>query len=122
MYGKFLASDQTVAINTTQDVSASSAVMKLDDCRKGSITLYVKGGNAGCSKSVSFAFQAYNPALGEWDTTAYLTLTATLNGTNEVVVTYPVSPGVAGLRLATIANPETTSGYTVTANAAYFTD
>lgn len=117
---KFLSSNVTLTAGQTQydGTDFTSAEMNLTYCRYASITLYVKGANASSSGTVSFAFRSYNDALGAWDTTAYLTLTATLSGTADVYVTYPITPDVSKLKLYSIANGDTS--YNITANAALF--
>lgn len=117
---KFLTTNASVTAGATvvDGVGITSNEINLQYCRYASITLYVKGANASSSGTVTFSFKSYNEAFGAWDTVGYLTLTATLNGTADVYVTYPITPYISKIKLYSIANGD--SSYGITANASLF--
>jgi|Deesub1362A_J573_1020465.scaffolds.fasta_scaffold00107_86 hypothetical protein len=117
-FRKFLDSDVTIPINTTQVVSSNE--IDLSDAKFASISVYVKGNNAGVSLDVTFAFVAYDPARGSWDTEPYLTINVTPNGLNAVQKTVSITPHVSKIKLYSIQNQETLDGYTIDANASIF--
>lgn len=117
---KFLATNASVNAGATavDGVGFTSNEINLQYCRYASITLYVKGANASSAGTVTFSFVSYNDSFGAWDTVGYVTLTATLNGTADVNVTYPITPDISKIKLYSIANGD--SSYGITANASLF--
>jgi hypothetical protein len=119
---KFLDSNYTAAINATavDGTNFTSRQISLEHAEEASITVYAKGNHASCSKDITFTFRFYNKALGAWDSAADITLTATLSGTSAVYKTTAITPSASKIKLYSINNPETTSGYTAACNAAVF--
>jgi len=119
---KLLSSDITVPINTTWvDVSNfTSSKLSLAYCEYASLTFYVKGNNAGCTKDVVIKFAAFDSKRDKWDTIAYYTENVTANGTTAVQKTIPLTPDVERIKLLSVQNQETTSGYTVDVNVSIF--
>jgi hypothetical protein len=119
---KFLASDTSIAINTTavDGVAFTSNQIGLAYTTYASITLFVQGGNAACSKDVIFKFAAYDSIRNRWDTLEYLSVSVTANGTNVVQKTIALTPDLEKIKLLSVQNQETIAGYTVTVNAKIF--
>lgn len=119
---KFLASPITVPIDDTlvDGTDFTSDVVVFAYSEFASITFYVKGANAGCSKEVVFKLVAFSSALGKWDTVEYLSYSVPANGTSEVILTIPFTPDVEKLKLLSIQNQEVVAGYTVDANVYMF--
>ena len=82
------------------------------DCEFISVSGYAKGANSGCSKDVEFNLVVSGDGVN-WDTIALITLRVTLNGTNRVQGSAIVNVGgFKKIRLESVKNTETTSGYT----------
>jgi len=119
---KFLASDEEIAINSTE-VDGSDFTSKEFDLSRAefaSITCYVKGGHGSVSQDVIFKFVTYDSERDQWDTEAYVTINVTPSGTSVVQKTTSITPDVEKIKLYSIQNQETTAGYTVDANASLF--
>ena len=68
---KFISADMTVPINTTYVEGTdfiSKQIMLAYTKNDASITFYVKGNNAGCSKDVIFKFATFDSLRNKWDT------------------------------------------------------
>jgi hypothetical protein len=115
----FLPSDKTVPINSVaiDGTDFNSEQIELNFVDFASLTLYVKGNHASCSKEVIFKFASYDALRNQWDTEAYLQLSLTVVGTSVRQYTVPLTPDVGKIKLLSIQNQETVSGYTVDANA-----
>jgi len=119
---KFLASDENIAINSTE-VDGSDFTSKEFDLSRAefaSITCYVKGDHASVSKDVVFVFVSYDSDRDQWDTEPYITIAVTGNGTSVVQKTVSINPDVEKIKLYSIQNQETSAGYTLDANASLF--
>jgi hypothetical protein len=81
----------------------------------------VKGDHSSCNKEVTFKFKTYSSALDKWDTVEYLSYSLPADGTNEVIKTVPFTPDIERIKLFSVQNQETVSGYTVQVNVAIFT-
>jgi len=119
---KFLSSDITVPINTTWvDVTNfTSSKLSLAYCEFASLTFYVKGNNAGCTKDVVFKFAAFDSKKNQWDTIAYYTENVTANGTAAVQKTIALTPDIERIKLLSVQNQETVADYTVDVNVSIF--
>jgi len=119
---KLLASDFEVAINSTKvDVTHfTSAQISLGLSKYASLTFFVQGGNASCSKDVIFKFAAFDSARNQWDTIAFLTVSVPSNGTSVVQKTIAIAPDTEKIKLLSVQNQETVGGYTVDANVSIF--
>jgi hypothetical protein len=123
---KFLASDFTVAINSTKvdGTDFTSEQIILGFAEEASLTFFVKGGNAGCSKDVVFKFACYDGLRNKWDTIDYLGagagVSVAANGTTEVQKTISFVPNVEKIKLLSVQNQETVAGYTVDVNVSIF--
>jgi len=118
----FLSSDTSIAINSTEvdGTDFTSKQIPLAHAQYASLTLYVKGAHASCSKDIIFKFAAYDSKRKAWDTNAYLTYNLAANGTSAVQKTIALIPDVEKIKLLSVQNQETTAGYTVTINASIF--
>ena len=114
----FLSADLTVPISSVvvDGVGLTSAQIELSYVDYASLTFYVKGNNAGCSKEVIFRFASYDAIRDQWDTSPYLQISVMANGASTVQYTVPLTPDVEKLKLLSVQNQETTSGYTVDVN------
>jgi hypothetical protein len=65
-------------------------------------------------------FAAFDSKRDKWDTIAYYTENVTANGTTAVQKTIPLTPDVERIKLLSVQNQETTSGYTVDVNVSIF--
>lgn len=118
---KFLTTDVTVPINTTyiEGTHFTSNVIDCSLARLGSLILQVKGGNAGCSATVTFRFVTSYDGIN-WDTDYYIEQSITMSGTSQRQKTLNVNLPVGYIKLYSIQNPETTAGYTAICNAILF--
>jgi len=114
----FLSSDITVPINSvvTDGAGFNSLQPELSYVDFASLTFYVKGNHGSCSKEVIFRFASYDSVRNQWDTSPYLQISVMANGTAAVQYTVPLTPDVEKLKLLSVQNQETTSGYTVDVN------
>ncbi len=119
---KFIATDTSIAISSTEvdGTDFTSVQLPLEYSDWASITCYVLGGNASCSLDVVFIFAAYESLRAMWDTLAYLTINVTANGSTAVQKTVSITPHIEKIKLLSIQNQESSSGYTVTCNASLF--
>lgn len=119
---KLLDSDYTVPVNTTvfDGVDFISKEVVLAYAREASLTLYVKGNNAGCSNAVVFCFSAYNAALNKWDTLELFSQNIPASGTSEVLKTIILDASFERIKLLSVQNQETTVGYTIDVNVGVF--
>lgn len=114
----FLSSDFLLPINkvSVEGVDFTSEQIDLSYIDFASLAFYVKGNNGGCSKEVIFKFAAYDAIRNKWDTIPYLSISITPNGTTAVQFHQPLIPDVEKIKLLSIQNQETTSGYTFDVN------
>lgn len=114
----FLAADLTVPIDSlvVDGVGFTSEQFALSFVDFASLTFYVKGNHAGCSKGVIFRFASYDSLRNKWDTLPYLQIEVIASGTTAVQYTVPLTPDIEKLKLLSVQNQETTSGYTVDVN------
>jgi hypothetical protein len=123
---KFLSSDITVPINTTwvEGTNFTSKTIMLAYANNASITFYVKGNNAACSKDVIFKFVTFDSLRNKWDTVDIFPSSAgisvTANGTTAVQKTIAINPDFEKIKLLSVQNQETVSGYTVDVNVSIF--
>ena len=119
---KLLASDTSMAINKVSvDITDFTSVQfGLAYTTYASVTLFVQGGNAGCSKDVIFKFAAYDSIRSQWDTLPYLEVSVAANGTSVVQKSFALTPDIEKIKLLSVQNQETAAGYTVTVNVKIF--
>jgi hypothetical protein len=119
---KFLDSDYEVAINTiaVDGTEFSSNKIPLGLAKSASVTLYVKGNNAGCSKDVIFKFAAFDSLRNKWDTKEFFSVSVAADGTNDVQKTIAIEPDAEAIKLLSVQNQETTADYTVDINVSMF--
>jgi hypothetical protein len=119
---KFLSADITVPINVTWvDVTNfTSKQISIGNYQNASITFYVKGNNAACSKDVIFKFVTFDSLRNKWDTIEYISVSIPANGTTAVQRTVLVWPDVEKIKLLSVQNQETTATYTVDVNVSIF--
>jgi len=124
---KFISADMTVPINTTYVEGTdfiSKQIMLAYTKNDASITFYVKGNNAGCSKDVIFKFATFDSLRNKWDTADVLNeglgVSITANGTTAVQKTIAIEADLERLKLLSVQNQETISGYTVDVNVSIF--
>jgi len=119
---KFLVSDFTVAINSTKvDVTDfTSKKISLAYCGSASLTFFVKGNHASCAKEVIFTFATFDSKRNKWDTIGYHVENVVANGTSEVQRTIALTPDIEKIKLLSVQNQETVSGYTVDVNVSIF--
>ena len=115
----FIATDFVAPINavSVSPTNFVSQAISLKNIWAAALTAYIKGTHASCAGIVTFVFVAWDSLRGMWDTTTYFTTTMTMIGTTPLQKTVTFDPCPEAIKLLSIANPETTSGYTVTANA-----
>jgi len=122
----FLSSDITVPINDTwvDGTDFTSKKIMTAYCSSASLTFYVKGGNAGCSKDVIFKFATFDSLRNQWDTVDVFSsaggISVTSNGTTAVQKTIAMVPDFEKIKLLSVQNQETVSGYTVDVNVSIF--
>lgn len=123
---KLLASDITVPINTTwvDITNFTSKKISLAYSTQASMTFYVKGNHASCSKDVIFKFAAFDSLRDVWDTFDLLNIgsgvSVTANGTAAVQKTIAINPYFERIKLLSVQNQETTTNYTVDVNVSIF--
>ena len=123
---KFLSTDITVPINTTyvEGTDFTSKQIMLAYAKNASVTFYVKGNNASCSKDVIFKFATFDSLRNKWDTADVLNeglgVSITANGTTAVQKTIAIEADLERLKLLSVQNQETISGYTVDVNVSIF--
>ena len=122
---KFLTSDITVPINTTwvEGTDFTSKTIMLAYAQSATLTFYVKGNNAACSKDVIFKFVAFDSLRNKWDTIDALGgsgVTVTANGTTAVQITKLLYAYFEKIKLLSVQNQETVAGYTVDVNVSIF--
>ena len=115
----FIAADFTVPINTTSVTPTNFTALEvpLKGVWMAGLTMYVKGGHASCSATVTFVFVSYDSLRDAWDTVAYYTGTVAMVGTAAAQVTVVFDASVEKIKLYSIHNPETSTGYTAICNA-----
>jgi len=124
---KFLTADITVPIATTWvdgGVGFTSKTIMLAYANYASMTFYVKGGNAGCLKDVIFKFATFDSLRNQWDTVDVFPnaagISVTANGTTAVQKTIAIHPDFEKIKLLSVQNQETETGYTVNVNVSIF--
>lgn len=123
---KFLSSDITVPINTTWvDVTDfTSKKYSLAYCIQASATFYVKGNHASCAKDVIFKFAGFDSLRNTWDTIDTLSggggVLVAANGTTAVQKSIAINPYFERIKLLSVQNQETVTGYTVDVNVSIF--
>ena len=119
---KFLDSDHEVAINSTEvdGTDFDSKAVPLGLSKNASLAFYVKGNNAGCSQDVIFKFAAFDSLRNQWDTIEFFSVSIPANGQNVVQKTIAITPDTEKIKLLSVQNQETTSGYTVDVNVSIF--
>jgi len=122
---KFLSADITVPINDTwlDGTDFTSKKIMTAYCSSASLTFYVKGGNAGCSKDVIFRFATFDSIRNTWDTVDLFATAGVLvaaNGTTAVQKTIIINSDMEKIKLLSVQNQETVSGYTVDVNVSIF--
>jgi len=122
----FLATDFLVAINSTKvDVTDFSSIqIDLSSAEFASLTFFIQGTSASCSKDIIFKFAAYDSTRAQWDTIDFVGagsgVPVTANGTTIVQKTIALNPDIEKIKLLSVQNQEVTSGYTVTVNVSIF--
>jgi len=121
----FLSADITVPINDTwvDGTDFTSKKIMTAYCSSASLTFYVKGGNASCSKDVIFRFATFDSIRNTWDTVdLYATagILVTANGTTAVQKTVIINSDMEKIKLLSVQNQETVAGYTVDVNVSIF--
>lgn len=123
---KFLTSDITVPINTTWvDVTNfTSKKYSLAYCTQASLAFYVKGNHASCAQNVIFKFACFDSLRNTWDTIDILNegsgVSVAANGTTAVQKTIAINPFFERIKLLSVQNQETVTGYTVDVNVSIF--
>lgn len=117
-----LDEDYTVPINTTA-VDGSEFVsnhMALGLARFCSLTFFVKGNHASCSKDVVFKIVSFDSKRNQWDTIELMSVSIAANGSSAVQKTIAIEPDVEAIKLLSVQNQETVAGYTVDVNVSVF--
>ena len=116
---KFLSSDTSVAGGATEvdGTDFTSAQVDLRYAEFASITMYVKGADAGAGNSATFKFAAYDEDRDQWDTLYYITNAVAINGNSDVQETISINPDVRKIKLLSIQNGDDAA---ITANASIF--
>ncbi len=114
----FLTANQTLAINSTTDLTGVTRELKVNRDDGAALYLYVKGDNAACALDVDFYFQR-SPDGTNWHDLDVLSVT--LDGTSQVVdnsttIDMDLS-NTRYIRLARATNNETVAGRTAAVNA-----
>jgi len=115
----FLATDLLVPVNTTYvDVTNFTSLhIDLTKVWSAALTLYAKGTHGSCALAVVYKFATYDSLRAQWDTIEYLSTSLFMYGTAISQKTITFDPCPEKVKLLSVYNPETTSGYTVTVNA-----
>lgn len=119
----FFDVDVVAAINKTSidGTDFTSKQLVLAHAQQAGLSLFVQGGNAGCSKDVIFVFVAWDSKRGKWDTVPFLTVNVTATGITAVQKTVLINGGVELMKILSVQNQETVAGYTATVNVSVFT-
>jgi len=119
---KFLESDYEVPINTTavDGSQFTSKQIPIGLTKNASLTFYVKGDHASCSKDLIFKFAAFDSLRNQWDTIEFLSVSVAANGTSVVQKTIAIAPDTEKIKLLSVQNQETVAGYTVDVNVSIF--
>jgi hypothetical protein len=119
---KFIASDHTLVINKVSVDGSEFTSEKILTAYSshGTITCYVKGGNAGCAQAVVFKFATFDSFRNQWDTAEWLSVSVTPSGTSDIQKTVSIDAYMEKIKLLSVQNQETTTGYTFTVNASIF--
>jgi len=117
-----LNEDYQVPINTTATDGSefNSKVAALGLARYASITFYVKGDHASCSKQVIFKIVSFDSKRNLWDTEPLMEVSLAANGTAKVQKTVAFNPDIEAIKLLSVQNQETVAGYTVDVNVSVF--
>jgi hypothetical protein len=115
----FLPADVVVPINTTwvDLTDFTSEQISLRGIWSAAITVYVKGTHGSCAAAIDFVFATWDSLRNMWDTVAYQTVSIFMNGTTAAQKSVAFDACIEKVKLLSIHNPETATGYTVTANA-----
>jgi hypothetical protein len=119
---KFLKTDLVAAINQVSvDVTDfTSEQINVAYPKYASLTFYVKGNHASCSKEIVFKFATFDSQRSLWDTEEWLSVSLAASGTSPRQKTINLNPDVEKVKILSIQNQETVSGYTVDANVSIF--
>jgi len=115
----FIATDYVVPINGiyVSPTHFVSQFVSLKGVWSAAITIYTKGTHASCTAALTFIFASWDSIRDMWDTTAYFTTTFTMIGTTALQKTVTFDPCPEVIKLLSVANPETVTGYTASVNA-----
>jgi hypothetical protein len=118
----FLDSDYTVPINTiaVDGSEFTSKHLALGLARYASMTFYVKGNHASCSKDITFIIVSFDSKRNQWDTEALMTVNLAANGESAVQKTINIAPDVEAVKLLSVQNQETVAGYTADVNVSVY--
>lgn len=119
---KFIESDYQIPITTiaVDGSEFNSNKIPLGLARYGSLTFYVKGDHASCSKDVIFKFVSHDSLRDQWDTEPFLEVSITANGDSVVQKSISINPDFEKIKLLSVQNQETVAGYTVDVNVSIF--